>query len=247
MIPTSGFYEWKKSNSGVKQPFYFYLKDKDVFGFAGANHKQQIRVERFEVNDNFINRKSNFIIEGNMSEEESKSAPTDAPVMDDETYAFVQEVFQLARAGDAERLKEFLEIGLAPNIRDGKGNSLLMLASYNGNFVAARVLLEHGGDPELANDSGQIPLAGCAFKGDTEMARLLIENGADVNAPMPDGKTALMFAAMFNRTEIIDLLLKHGADSSLQSSDGMTALSLAQKMEAQAAVERLSVVKEQLL
>ncbi len=61
---------------------------------------------------------------------------------------------------------------------------------------------------------------------------------------MPDGKTALMFAAMFNRTEIIDLLLSHGADVSLQSSDGMTAIKLAQKIEAQAAVERLRAVKK---
>lgn len=184
------------------------------------------------------------MIKNNMSEEESETAPTETPAMDDDTYAFVQEMFQLARGGDAARLKEFLEIGLAPNIRDGKGNSLLMLASYNGNFDAARVLLEHGGDPQLANDSGQIPLAGCAFKGDTEMARLLIENGADVNAQMPDGKTALMFAAMFNRIEIIDLMLTHGADATLQSSDGMTAQSLAQKMEAHAAVERLSAVQK---
>lgn len=35
LIPTSGFYEWKKAGSGAKQPFYFYLKEKDVFGFAG--------------------------------------------------------------------------------------------------------------------------------------------------------------------------------------------------------------------
>jgi putative SOS response-associated peptidase YedK len=35
LIPTSGFYEWKKTNSGAKQPFYFYLKEKEVFGFAG--------------------------------------------------------------------------------------------------------------------------------------------------------------------------------------------------------------------
>jgi putative SOS response-associated peptidase YedK len=35
IIPASGFYEWQKSGSGAKQPFYFYLKDKDVFGFAG--------------------------------------------------------------------------------------------------------------------------------------------------------------------------------------------------------------------
>jgi putative SOS response-associated peptidase YedK len=35
IIPASGFFEWQKSAKGAKQPFYFYLKDKDVFGFAG--------------------------------------------------------------------------------------------------------------------------------------------------------------------------------------------------------------------
>lgn len=34
IIPSSGFYEWKKQSSGAKQPFYFYLKEKEVFGFA---------------------------------------------------------------------------------------------------------------------------------------------------------------------------------------------------------------------
>ncbi len=35
IIPASGFYEWSKKGAGAKQPFYFYLKDKEVFGFAG--------------------------------------------------------------------------------------------------------------------------------------------------------------------------------------------------------------------
>ncbi len=36
LIPATGFYEWqKKSSGGAKQPFYFYLKEKEVFGFAG--------------------------------------------------------------------------------------------------------------------------------------------------------------------------------------------------------------------
>lgn len=35
IIPASGFYEWQKKATGTKQPFYFYLKEKDVFGFAG--------------------------------------------------------------------------------------------------------------------------------------------------------------------------------------------------------------------
>ena len=38
IIPATGFYEWRKKGTGaaaVKQPFYFYLKEKEVFGFAG--------------------------------------------------------------------------------------------------------------------------------------------------------------------------------------------------------------------
>ncbi len=175
-----------------------------------------------------------------MSEENLDSAQTGAPEMDQETYEMIQQLFQLVRAGDAARLKGLFERGFnAPNIRDGKGNTLLMLASYNGQLETTRVLLEHGGDPQLANDMGQIPLAGAAFKGDTEMTRLLIEYGGDVNARSPDGKTALMFAAMFDRIEIIDLLLEHGADASLQAGDGSTALSLAQAMGANAAQTRL--------
>jgi putative SOS response-associated peptidase YedK len=35
IIPASGFYEWQKKGTGAKQPFYFYIKEKEVFGFAG--------------------------------------------------------------------------------------------------------------------------------------------------------------------------------------------------------------------
>lgn len=34
LVPATGFYEWK-SHGKAKQPFYFFLKDKPVFGFAG--------------------------------------------------------------------------------------------------------------------------------------------------------------------------------------------------------------------
>lgn len=35
IIPASGFYEWQKTSKGAKQPYYFYLKEKEIFGFAG--------------------------------------------------------------------------------------------------------------------------------------------------------------------------------------------------------------------
>lgn len=34
IIPATGFYEWKKG-AGGKQPYYFFLPDKSIFGFAG--------------------------------------------------------------------------------------------------------------------------------------------------------------------------------------------------------------------
>lgn len=34
IIPATGFYEWKKGKDG-KQPYYFFLPDKPIFGFAG--------------------------------------------------------------------------------------------------------------------------------------------------------------------------------------------------------------------
>lgn len=174
-----------------------------------------------------------------MSEAEMDPLKQDKPELDQETYDLVQELFQLTRTGNAQRVGKLLDIGLVPNLRDGQGNSLLMLASYHGHHELTRLLLLHGGDPQLPNDRGQIPLAGAAFKGDLEMARLLIEFGADVNATSPDGKTPLMFAAMFNRVEIIDLLLEHGAVASAQAADGATAQDLARVMGAEHAAAHL--------
>ena len=180
-----------------------------------------------------------------MSEENLNAAPSDTPQMNDETYEMIQQLFQLVRSSDAERIQGLFEKGFdAPNIRDGKGNTLLMLASYNGQLEMSRVLLENGGDPQIANDMGQIPLAGAAFKGNTPMAKLLIEHGADINAQMADGKTPLMFAAMFNQLEIIDLLLENGADASLKTNDGATAQSLAQTMGATASSAHLAKLAE---
>jgi putative SOS response-associated peptidase YedK len=35
LIPADGFYEWQKTKSGPKQPFYFTLRDNSLFAFAG--------------------------------------------------------------------------------------------------------------------------------------------------------------------------------------------------------------------
>ncbi|WP_263140988.1 ankyrin repeat domain-containing protein [Pseudomonas sp. RIT-PI-AD] len=162
------------------------------------------------------------------------------PMTEEEAIEFANQVFQVAREGDADMLGRLLEKGLAPNLRNHKGDSLLMLASYHGHHRAVEVLLQHGADPELRNDNGQVPLAGAAFKGDLEMVRLLLDGGADVEGAGADGKTVLMMAAMFNRVAIIDLLLERGADPAARDGRGIDALGAAQAMGAEDSIARLT-------
>lgn len=156
------------------------------------------------------------------------------PELDDETLAFAGRVFQFARMGHAEELAELFRQGLPANLRNDKGDSLLMLAAYNGQAEATRVILEAGGDPELANDRGQTPLAGAAFKGDIAIATLLLDHGAQVDGIGDGTRTALMTAAMFDRTEMVDLLLTRGADPDFQDASGKKAADMARAMGAQA-------------
>jgi len=162
-----------------------------------------------------------------------QTARPDPNTLDEATLAFVRSVFQHARAGEPEALATLLAQGLPPNLRNERGDSLLMLACYHGHVDTVRVLLEHGADPELMNDAGQTPLAGAAFKGDLAVATLLLDQGASVASAGPNGKNALMFAAMFNRTEIARLLLARGADPHALDADGLSALAAAQRMGAQ--------------
>ncbi|SEG26784.1 hypothetical protein SAMN04488144_112150 [Methylobacterium sp. 190mf] len=175
-----------------------------------------------------------------MSDEHAMASETNPPpTLDDETLAFAGRVFQYARMGHAEELADLFGQGLPANLRNDKGDSLLMLAAYNGQAEAARVILEAGGDPELANDRGQTPLAGAAFKNDLAVAQLLLRHGAAVDGTGDGTRTALMTAAMFDRTEMVDLLLQHGADPDRRDASGQSAADMARAMGAQATPAQL--------
>lgn len=151
---------------------------------------------------------------------------------DQKFIEFAQEVFQLARAGDAQTLARLLQKGLPPNMSNHKGDTLLMLAAYHGHVEATKVLLEAGAEPDRYNDMAQTPLAGAAFKGYVSIVELLLTHGAHPGFAPPGGKTPLMFAAMFNRLEIVKVLLARGIDKDAKSSEGLSALELARSMGA---------------
>ena len=108
-----------------------------------------------------------------------------------------------ARQGDAAPVRAFLDRGAPANLRDGAGNSPLMLAAYHGHAALVSELAARGADVDLLNDRGQSPLAGAAFKGFTEVAEALLEAGADPDIGEPSG---LATARYFERDEIVELI-----------------------------------------
>ena len=84
-----------------------------------------------------------------------------------------------------------------------KGNTLLMLAAYNGHATLVRELLVRGADGNRTNDQGQSPLAGAVFKGHDDVVRVLVDGGADPRAGTP---TAIQTARMFKKDGLLKMM-----------------------------------------
>src|SRR5436190_1001447 len=57
-----------------------------------------------------------------------------------------QEYFEVLRSGDANRLRQALDKGTAPNARDSAGNTPLMWAAVYGDAACVRLLVDRGAD-----------------------------------------------------------------------------------------------------
>lgn len=111
-----------------------------------------------------------------------------------------------ARYGQSDRLKSMLESKLPVNLQDHKGNTLLMLAAYNGNLECVKLLISFGAIVDKKNDRGQTPLAGVCFKGYLEIVKLLVKAGANIYENNGLGTTPIMFASMFGNYDIVKYL-----------------------------------------
>ena len=114
-------------------------------------------------------------------------------------------LFTMARDGDAESLKAYLDAGVPVDLNNEAGDTLVMLAAYHGHPHTVRMLVGKGADVNRPNEKGQTPLAGAVFKGEDEVVRELVEGGADPHGGHP---SAIDAARMFGREDYLGLLGK---------------------------------------
>jgi ankyrin repeat protein len=122
-----------------------------------------------------------------------------AQAPDEQVVELAHQMFDLARAGGAERLAAYVEAGVPVNLTDDSGNTLVMLAAYHGHAGTVTMLAGRGADVDRVNDRGQTPLAGAVFKGEAAVVSALLTAGADPDAGSP---TARETAVAFGRLEL---------------------------------------------
>lgn len=119
---------------------------------------------------------------------------------EDQTARIIALAMDLARDGKTTELAEFLDHGLAIDVQDPEGNTLLMLAAYKGASETVAALLKRGANVNIRNSRDQSPLAGSLFKGEDAVSALLVAAGADLDAGTPSARAT---AAMFGREHLL--------------------------------------------
>lgn len=101
----------------------------------------------------------------------------------------IEDVFSFARHGRIEEVDRMIEKGMPVDVRDGFGNTLLIIACQNGNKRVAKQLLRRGANINTRNHKGNTPLHYCYHYGYGEtLGEYIISKGASTDAQNKAGK-----------------------------------------------------------
>ena len=129
----------------------------------------------------------------------------------------------------SDPLKALLRLGADINLRNGEGETPLILACKLGHNDIVNILLEHEANIELTDDQGKSCVHVVSSTGHPALLQELIKLGANVNQQDILGRTPLMMACYGGHSNIVKELLEAGADLDHQDNDGMCSLHWAVK------------------
>ncbi|XP_023311776.1 ankyrin-3 isoform X3 [Anoplophora glabripennis] len=134
-----------------------------------------------------------------------------------------------ARAGQLDKIQEYLDSGTVRDINTSNANGLnaLHLASKEGHVEIVRELLKRGAIVDAATKKGNTSLHIASLAGQEEVVRLLVQHGASLNVQSQNGFTPLYMASQENHDGVVRYLLSKGANQTLATEDGFTPLAVA--------------------
>ncbi|XP_077585908.1 uncharacterized protein LOC144205416 isoform X7 [Stigmatopora nigra] len=132
-----------------------------------------------------------------------------------------------ARAGNLEKVLDYLKSGVEINICNQNGLNALHLASKEGHVEVVAELVKLSAAVDAATKKGNTALHIASLAGQTDVVKELVTNGANVNAQSQNGFTPLYMASQENHLEVVRFLLEHSASQSMATEDGFTPLAVA--------------------
>lgn len=114
----------------------------------------------------------------------------------------------VVKRGDETYLRYLLSRGADPNLRNGRGDTPLLLAVQYGQIGMIEVLTKARANPNLGNGGGETPLIRAVQKRDLALVRTLLTAGADADqTDNVAGMSARDYAHADSRTPAIAKLI----------------------------------------
>ncbi|XP_061525504.1 ankyrin-2-like isoform X3 [Phycodurus eques] len=132
-----------------------------------------------------------------------------------------------ARAGNVDKVLEYLKGGVDINTSNQNGLNALHLAAKEGHVELVQELLERGVALNSATKKGNTALHISSLAGQAEVVKMLVKQGADINTQSQNGFTPLYMAAQENHLDVVRYLLENGGNQSTATEDGFTPLAIA--------------------
>uniref|UniRef100_A0A672QNT7 Ankyrin 3 n=1 Tax=Sinocyclocheilus grahami TaxID=75366 RepID=A0A672QNT7_SINGR len=141
-----------------------------------------------------------------------------------------------ARAGNLEKVLDYLKTGVDINICNQNGLNALHLASKEGHVDVVAELLKLGANVDAATKKGNTALHIASLAGQAEVVRELVTNGANVNHIVSvehlevlrfDGLTPLHCGARSGHEQVVEMLLDRGAPILSKTKNGLSPLHMA--------------------
>ncbi|XP_043092552.1 ankyrin-2 [Puntigrus tetrazona] len=132
-----------------------------------------------------------------------------------------------ARAGNIDKVLEFLKSGQDISTCNQNGLNALHLAAKEGHVELVEELVERGATVDSSTKKGNTALHIACLAGQKEVAKMLVKRGADVNSQSQNGFTPLYMAAQENHLDVVRYLLENGGNQSMATEDGFTPLAIA--------------------
>ncbi|XP_029695543.1 ankyrin-2b isoform X16 [Takifugu rubripes] len=145
------------------------------------------------------------------------------PRLSDSNTSFLR----AARAGNIDKVLEYLKGGVDISTCNQNGLNALHLAAKEGHIELVQELLDRGAPVDSATKKGNTALHISSLAGQVEVVKVLVKRGADINAQSQNGFTPLYMAAQENHLDVVRYLLENGGNQSTATEDGFTPLAIA--------------------